>query len=112
MPWILLKFHGHFRFKIHKGYNTSMLIFKYQPILSGLNADGKHQLNIGMAQGSKQRSLCFMLGSLVHSHIIMEISLSVLSIASVFVYNIVLRRNVLENITLSFLLFIRCFHPD
>lgn len=88
MPWILLRFHGHFRFKIHKGYNTSMLIFKYQPIPSGLNADGKHQLNIGMAQGSEQRSLCFMLGSLVHSHIIMEISLSVLSVASQCLFTI------------------------
>lgn len=82
MPWILLKSHGHFRFKIYKGCNTSILIFKYQPVLSGLNVDDQHELNIGMAQGLEQRSLCFLLGSLAHPHSIMEISLSVLSIAS------------------------------
>lgn len=51
MPWILLKFNGNFRFKIYKGFNRSILIFKYQPILSGLNIDDQHQLNIGRAQG-------------------------------------------------------------
>lgn len=34
---------------------ASILIFKYEPILSDLNTDHKHQLNIGMAQGSEQR---------------------------------------------------------
>lgn len=53
---------------------ASILIFKYEPILSDLNTDHKHQLNIGMAQGSEQR--------VPSTHAIVEISLSVLSIAS------------------------------